>query len=191
MNGEYERIMNGCFEYYPQMRFRETHGFGSNINALHDFIYWYDRCLASVYGGAHGGGGHGEAMAYAPYGLLAFHRFCAQPGVMPQLEFPRADGEMKQTLRQNKYTVASVLNNADARCRLMVGPRENLILEFLSPLVRIMAPKFRSVNAQLLKPLERKALNKLAYVMNTFRVNYIQEKVVETGQYAYRLEPYG
>jgi chromosome transmission fidelity protein 18 len=192
-HGEYDKLMNGCFENYLNMKFREQHGFGSNIVQLHEYLNFYDLLSSKMHFGGNG------LFAYVPYVFCVFNRLCSHIGNpnMLKLEYPRADAQAFMARRTNESVISSVLSHVDSRVMSWIRTGRCLILDVLSYLLRIMSPAIRPVNIQLLKAKEKAVLNRLVRIMASFRLNYIQVSVVESsgsgnssvGGYTFKLEP--
>jgi chromosome transmission fidelity protein 18 len=138
-NGEYDRVIQGCFEFYPSMQFRELRGFGSNISQLHDYIDFADRMSKMLYTTGRG------FTEYMPYAIMAFHRFCVQP-TTAKLEYPRQHSEFLGMKRQNEQIVRTVMLNLDATTRKWLSSGTLFCTDVVSPLLRILSPSLRPVH---------------------------------------------
>ncbi|KAL1923537.1 uncharacterized protein VTP21DRAFT_8517 [Calcarisporiella thermophila] len=178
-NGDYEKILQGCFENYLLLRFHDTAG--SKLVDIGDWLCFYDRVNHYV------NGLHDYQLAgYIPYPIVAFHRHFAG-SIKPKMEFPKVDYENYLAQKENQNIITGLYNSIEARIRVNLNKRI-FATEFLSPLLRIVSPDLRPVNRQLIKPAERAILMRLVEVMIAFGLTYIQEKS-EDGQFTYRIDP--
>lgn len=142
MTADVELLMQGCFEMYPRMRFRDEGGYGQTIVSVLEYTCAFDALLTGMYGG---GSSFGEAPTYLPYMLLAFHRFCAQASKPVDLEFPRQEIDFRQQLKQNLNILKGSFDHMSGTLHRCIGSATALCHDYLSPLLRIISPVFRSV----------------------------------------------
>lgn len=186
MNGEYDRILQGCFEFYPSVKFRELNGFGSGLSHLHEFIFFIDYMNHSSYTNVRMS--TQLISNYIPYSLLAFNLFCANIGPSHRFEFPRQDYDARQKQRFSGYVIDNIVQHLSTQTKMWMKTKEVFMLEVVSPLMRVLNPRLRAINPQLLKASEKNALKHLVQVMLSFNLNYRQEKA-ESGHYQYRMDP--
>ncbi|KAH8554492.1 P-loop containing nucleoside triphosphate hydrolase protein [Umbelopsis sp. PMI_123] len=180
-NGEYERLMQGCFESYPKMKFHDVAG--AKIVAAFDWLYFYDlvnhRSNALHQNGLYG---------YLPYPLVNFHRYFA--GTVAQehkVEYPKVDYE--NFLAKKSFTnLSHMLISGMSVHQRRNTTKESLITELLHQLIQIISPQLRPVNHQLIKPAEKAILSRLVDIMIDFGLTFVQEKI-DDGRFIYRLEP--
>ncbi|KAI9143128.1 P-loop containing nucleoside triphosphate hydrolase protein [Paraphysoderma sedebokerense] len=182
--GEYDRLINGCFENYPLIRF---HDLGlQKINTGLDWILYYDTLHSKSFS-AGGGGGNGMILnQYLPYCFAMFHKVWSS-GYKPYLEFPRTDYEAFVEHRNNQNILTSFYNHIPPITRNRFT-KDSLVLELLSYLARIVTPNIKSANAQVMRPMEKQSLKNLVQILVSFRITLVQEKIGE-GQYGFRIEP--
>ncbi|KAI8577410.1 hypothetical protein K450DRAFT_252301 [Umbelopsis ramanniana AG] len=180
-NGEYERLMQGCFESYPKMKFHDVAG--AKIVAAFDWLYFYD-LINHRSNNQHQNGLYG----YLPYPLVNFHRYFA--GTVAQehkVEYPKVDYE--NFLAKKSFTnLSNMLISGMSVHQRRNTTKENITTELLHQLLRIISPQLRPVNHQLIKPAEKAILGRLVDIMIDFGLTFVQEKVDE-GRFVYRLEP--
>ncbi|CAG8548691.1 14459_t:CDS:10, partial [Dentiscutata erythropus] len=125
-NGEYERLMQGCFENYLKYNFHDQKFKLSQIN---EWINFYDQInhrtnSMQLFG----------LSAYLPYPIINFHRFFS--GVShPRIEYPRKDYECYIQQQANENKISSALNGMKAKYRLTLK-RNIFITEFGSFLLQ-------------------------------------------------------
>ncbi|KAG0259775.1 hypothetical protein DFQ27_003895 [Actinomortierella ambigua] len=179
-NGEYDKLMHGCFENFLRMTFHDTAM--SKVVENTDWIAFYDQLNGRVMSQF-----EYELLGYVGYALVNFHRYFAGSVKQQKLEYPRKDYESYLALKANESIAQAVLMNLTPTLQRQYG-KSNFAAELLAPLLRILSPNMRPVNKQLIKPDERAVLKRLVEVMIQFRLTFVQEKL-DDGQFVYRLEP--
>ncbi|KAI8597020.1 hypothetical protein EDD21DRAFT_386544 [Dissophora ornata] len=178
-NGDYEKLMQGCFENYPTMIFHDVAM--SKVVECGDWLAFYDQLNARITSNF-----EYEVGGYTAYALVSFHRFFAG-SVRQKIEYPRKDYESFVTHKANESILQGMALNLPAKAQRHFR-KSNFATELLSPFLRILSPSLRPVNKQLIKPEERAVLMRLVDVMIHFQLTFVQEKT-EDGQFLYRLEP--
>ncbi|CAG8753440.1 4036_t:CDS:10, partial [Gigaspora rosea] len=171
-NGEYEKLMQGCFENYLKYNFHDQK---FKISQINEWIHFYDQInhrsnSMQLFG----------LFAYFPYPIICFHRFFS--GVAhPHLEYPRKDYEQQA----NENIMSSALNGIKTKYRLTLN-RNIFITEFVSYLLKIVSPELESDNG-LSSNLNKSILSRVADIMLSFNLKYIQK--IEDGKTIYAIEP--
>ncbi|KFH68850.1 hypothetical protein MVEG_05654 [Podila verticillata NRRL 6337] len=178
-NGDYDKLMQGCFENYPTMTFHDTAM--SKVVENGEWLSFYDQLNTRVTANF-----EYEVGGYIAYSLVNFHRFFAG-SVRQKIEYPRKDYESFVAHKANESILQGMMLNLPVKVQRYFR-KTNFATELLSPLLRILSPFLRPVNKQLIKPEEREVLQRLVDVMIHFQLTFVQEKT-EDGQFVYRLEP--
>jgi hypothetical protein len=144
--GEYDRIMQGCYEYFLNSKIREVHGFGAQFVSLHEYIFFFDRLQANTYKTSGAVMGN---QAYIPFTLLAFRFFTTHTGAKKDLrfEYPKQEGEVAMRRRISECALDSMLHQMGSQARCWIKHRDALCCDVLSPLLRIMSPTLRQVSS--------------------------------------------
>ncbi|KAF9970340.1 hypothetical protein BGZ73_006953 [Actinomortierella ambigua] len=179
-NGEYDKLMQGCFENFLRMTFHDTAM--SKVVESTEWIAFYDKLSARISSQF-----EYELQGYVGYSLVSFHRYFAGSVKQQKLEYPRKDYESYLTHKAHESIAQAVLLNLTPSLQRQYG-KGSFATELLAPLLRILSPNMRPVNKQLIKADERAVLKRLVEVMIQFRLTFVQEKL-EDGQFVYRLEP--
>ncbi|RIB22281.1 P-loop containing nucleoside triphosphate hydrolase protein [Gigaspora rosea] len=175
-NGEYEKLMQGCFENYLKYNFHDQK---FKISQINEWIHFYDQInhrsnSMQLFG----------LFAYFPYPIICFHRFFS--GVAhPHLEYPRKDYECYVQQQANENIMSSALNGIKTKYRLTLN-RNIFITEFVSYLLKIVSPELESDNG-LSSNLNKSILSRVADIMLSFNLKYIQK--IEDGKTIYAIEP--
>ncbi|KAF9129908.1 hypothetical protein BGW39_003643 [Mortierella sp. 14UC] len=178
-NGDYDKLMQGCFENYPTMIFHDVAM--SKVVEMTEWLAFYDQLNYRVSSNF-----EYEVGGYMAYALASFHRFFAG-SVRQKIEYPRKDYESFVAHKANESILQGMALNLPAKVQRHFR-KSNFATELLSPFLRILSPFLRPVNKQLIKPDERAVLMRLVDIMIHFQLTFIQEKT-EDGQFLYRLEP--
>ncbi|KAI9007309.1 P-loop containing nucleoside triphosphate hydrolase protein [Gaertneriomyces semiglobifer] len=190
-SGEYDRIMQGCFESYlhtkifdtvasAKLRIGETAA--TKIEQILDWLSFYDKVDHSVHSK------HVyELSGYLPYSLANFHRFFAS-AVRIRFEFPRTEYLNFVAHQAHRNVLGSLISGLPPLTRRQWNSPASAAVELVSFLLRILGVEIRAVNIQLIKPAEREALQRLVAVMVSLGFKFHQEKL-EDGQYTHRLDP--
>ncbi|KAG0089852.1 hypothetical protein BGZ93_002556 [Podila epicladia] len=178
-NGDYDKLMQGCFENYTAMTFHDTAM--SKVVENGEWLSFYDQLNTKVTANF-----EYEVGGYIAYALVNFHRFFAG-SVRQKIEYPRKDYESFVAHKANESILQGMMLNLPVKVQRYFR-KTNFATELLSPLLRILSPFLRPVNKQLIKPEEREVLQRLVDVMIHFQLTFVQEKT-EDGQFVYRLEP--
>ncbi|KAF8984494.1 hypothetical protein BGZ46_007861 [Entomortierella lignicola] len=178
-NGDYDKLLQGCFENFPAMIFHDVAM--SKVVECMDWLAFYDKLNSKITSNF-----EYEVGGYVAYALVNFHRFFAG-SVRQKIEYPRKDYESFVTHKANESILQGMTLNLPAKAQRHFR-KSNFATELLSPFLRILSPYLRPVNKQLIKPDERVILERLVDIMIHFQLTFVQEKT-EDGQFLYRLEP--
>ncbi|KAI9015677.1 P-loop containing nucleoside triphosphate hydrolase protein [Phycomyces nitens] len=181
VNGDYEKIMQGCFEAYPNMRFHDVAL--KKCVEMSEWLGFYD--TVNYYAN--------EQHEYGLYGYLAypavnFHRFFAGSTVQEhRIEYPRVDYEAFVT-KKTYENLFSVFSTGISPIQRRFMNRSSAIMDLIPRLMRIISPEIRPVNKQVIRPAEKIVLGKLTDLMIEFGLTFIQDKT-EEGHLVYKLDP--
>lgn len=178
-NGDYDKLMQGCFENYPTMIFHDVAM--NKVVENTEWLAFYDQLNFKVSANF-----EYEVGGYMAYALASYHRFFAG-SVRQKIEYPRKDYESFVAHKANDSILQGMALNLPAKIQRHFR-KSNFATELLSPFLRILSPFLRPVNKQLIKPDEREVLRRLVDIMINFQLTFVQEKT-EDGQFLYRLEP--
>jgi chromosome transmission fidelity protein 18 len=139
VNGELERLMQGCFESYPHMRFHDV-----ALQKFVDVSKWlrfYD-----VMNGRINEKQEYELYKYLPYSIASFHRFFA--GTTSQdhrVEYPRKDYEAYAAKKSYENLMNIFLDGVHPSNRRFLFD-VNLATELIPMLMGIISPDLRPVS---------------------------------------------
>ncbi|KAI8878823.1 P-loop containing nucleoside triphosphate hydrolase protein [Backusella circina FSU 941] len=181
VNGELERIIQGCFEAYPRMRFHDIAL--QKFVDISEWLRFYD-----VTNGRINEKQEYELYRYLPYSIANFHRFFA--GTTSQdhrVEYPRVDYEAYAAKKSYENLMNIFLEGVHPSKRRFLSDVD-VVTELIPLLMGIISPDLRPVSQQLIKPQEKEALKRVVDTMITYGLSFIQERT-EDGQFTYKLEP--
>ncbi|KAJ2503491.1 Chromosome transmission fidelity protein 18 [Coemansia sp. RSA 1972] len=183
-SGELERIMQGCFENYLRMEFRDlTH---TRVSALcTDWLEFYDMVDHACRKNPAGTDG---ISGYRDFAILAVHNTCRSALGLSRggFEYPHSEFAAFQA-RTTAHGILQTLGSSPMCARSLV-PATHVATELLDPLLRIMSPQLVTSNKHLLKGAERDRMQRLVCVMDAWQLSLVQERDASS-QFVYRLEP--
>ena len=180
-NGEIERIMQGCFESYPLMRFHDV-AF-QKFCAMSEWLHFYDQMNHRA-NERH----EYDLYKYLPYPVVNFHRFFAGTTAQEhRVEYPRVEYEVFSTKKSYENLIAIFLAGIQPHKRRYLT-RDMIVQELVPLLLHVVSPDLKLVNQQLIKPAEKAKLTRLVDIMIEFGLSFVQEKN-EEGQFVFKLEP--
>ncbi|KAJ2464560.1 Chromosome transmission fidelity protein 18, partial [Coemansia sp. RSA 2322] len=185
-SGEHERLMQGCFENYLRMEFRDlTHTKVSSLCS--DWFEFYDLVDTTCRKNPSGSEG---LFAYLDYPLLAVHRTCSTPMGLSRgdFEYPHSEFEAFQGRQAALGIIQSLMSSATSARTQSTLTVNVVALDLLDYLLHILSPQLVTSNKHLLKGEERNRLYRLVEVMNAWELSLVQNKD-DNGQFIYRLEP--
>ncbi|KAL5473396.1 hypothetical protein EMCRGX_G027874 [Ephydatia muelleri] len=177
--GEYEKVVQGLFENYLSMRFRDPNmkavTLGQEWMVFHDILQRHISQSQDYL-----------FVRYQPFLPVAFH-FLFSSLAKPQIKYPHSDFEAFQHQQQNQHLISSLTTELPPSIKQYITPTI-LSVDLLSPFLEIISPIFRPVSIQLYSAREKQQLADLVNTMISCGVTYRQEKGPD-GQYTYILDP--
>ncbi|CDZ98631.1 DNA replication checkpoint protein CHL12/CTF18 [Phaffia rhodozyma] len=178
--GEFERVMQGCFEHYPNLKWQDTEF--TKVNAMHDWVHFFDRLSNDI-----GSNQNWELMGYLPYSLVPwFTNFASHANASNPVRKPFHYESF--THRQANMEVITTLSQSIPPSIRSIYNTTSLVTEFAPLLMRVISPNLKPINAQVIKPDERLKLARLVDLMITHNLKFHQEKG-EDGKLSCRLDP--
>ncbi|KAJ2493175.1 Chromosome transmission fidelity protein 18 [Coemansia sp. RSA 2050] len=185
-SGEHDRLMQGCFENYLRMEFRDlTHTKVSSLCS--DWLEFYDFVDTTCHKNP---SGSESLYAYLDFPLLAIHRTCSTPMGLSRgdFEYPHSEFEAFQGRQVALGIIQSLMSSASSvrtRSTLTVNVAAVGLIDYL---LHILSPQLVTSNKHLLKGEERARLYRLVEVMSAWQLILVQNRDAN-GQFVYRLEP--
>eukprot|EP00057_Strongylocentrotus_purpuratus_P030065 XP_780624.3 PREDICTED: chromosome transmission fidelity protein 18 homolog [Strongylocentrotus purpuratus] len=177
--GEHEKLMNGVFENYLEVKFKDPHM--DAINMASDWLVFSDivqskiaRTQNYIFG------------RFLPFVPLTFHMLFACVAYT-KIRYPNTGFEIKTKTELIKNLVETMRSEIDPSIRQGINLKL-AVTELLPPLLIITQPAFRPINTQLFSTAEKKQLRELVDTMIAYNLTYRQERSME-GTYNYNLDP--
>ncbi|KAI7903695.1 uncharacterized protein BX663DRAFT_551381 [Cokeromyces recurvatus] len=180
-NGEFERLLQGCFESYPLMKFHDVAL--QKCRFMAEWLHFYDQVNYRT-NERH----EYEMYKYLPYPIVNFHRFFAgSTSQEHRVEYPKIDYEVYSTRKSFENLVSVFMAGVHPHKRRYLN-KDLIVHELVPLLMHVISPELRPVNQKLIKPAEKAQLTRLVNIMIEFGLSFIQEKG-EDGQFIFKLEP--
>ncbi|KAI9500116.1 hypothetical protein BX070DRAFT_230842 [Coemansia spiralis] len=184
-SGEHERLMQGCFENYLRMDFRDlTHTRVSDLCtrwlSFFDTVDLVCRKNPQFADSLH---------SYLDYAVLAVHRTCSTPMGLSRgdFEYPHTEFEAFQA-RQTAQSILQSLIAGIEDVRTRPGLGVNKLALCADYLLHILSPQLVTSNKHLLKGEEKARFDRLIDVMSRWQLSFVQTRDAD-GQFVYKLEP--
>lgn len=138
-NGEIERIMQGCFESYPLMRFHDV-AF-QKFCQMSEWLEFYDMVDERAnYKHEY------ELYKYLPYPVVNFHRFFAgSTSQEHNVTYPRIEYEVFATKKSYENLIAVFLSGIHSSKRRYMN-KDMVANEIVPLLMHIISPELKPVN---------------------------------------------
>lgn len=178
--GEYDRLIQGVFENYLNIKFKDNNMAGV-VKGL-DWFSHFDLLHREML--------HGQVwalMGHFPYALVASHLLFAS-NIKQRISFPTQETEAKNNLLKSQNVLASVVGEMLPSARVY-STNTALVRELLPAILAVVQPSLRPVNTQLFSAKEKAELANVVSVHIAYNITYQQERDMETGQYVYKMDP--
>ncbi|XP_044253050.1 chromosome transmission fidelity protein 18 homolog [Tribolium madens] len=177
--GDYEKIAQGVFENYPNMKFKNSSMMETCL-AL-DWFGFCDIINKSIYSTQ-----NYNLAGYLPFACVVWH-FAFGSRTWQKLQYPSAGYEAKTKQNRQKAIINELIRGMQPAIRSYVQPI-SLILDILPLLTTIIMPSFRPIGLHLYTEEEKKALERVVSIMVDYNLGYVQERTAD-GKYDYKLDP--
>jgi len=178
--GEYDRLVQGVFENYVNIKFKDS-GMAAVVKGLEWFSH-FDLLHREML--------HGQVwalMGHFPFTLVAAHMLFAS-STKQRVSFPTQHTEAKNNLLKSQNVIASVVGEMLPSARVY-STNTALVRELLPAILSVVQPTLRPVNTQLFSAKEKAELANVVSVHISYNLTYQQERDIETGQYIYKMDP--
>ncbi|XP_063961943.1 chromosome transmission fidelity protein 18 homolog [Lytechinus pictus] len=177
--GEHEKLMQGVFENYLEVKFKDPHM--DAINMASDWLTFSDIVQTKI----------AKTQNYIfgrflPYVPLTFHMLFACVAYT-KIRYPNTGFEIKTKTELIKNLIETMRSEICPSIRQGINLKL-AVTELLPPLLIILQPAFRPINTQLFSAAEKKQLRELVDTMIAYNLTYRQERSIE-GTYNYNLDP--
>merc|ERR1712071_131385 len=177
--GEYERLMQGVFENYPEIKFKDSY-----MNAVCSGLDWM--CFFDIINRDIQRTQNYTMFPYLPYTFVGVH-FQLAAVLAPKIKFPMVQIEANTKLNQNQSILSSMMQDLRA-CVRVTNTRNTIIRDIIPFILPILTPNLRPVSAQLYSATEKELLLRVINIRISYNLTFRQEKTMD-GAYRYVLEP--
>lgn len=178
-HGDYNRLAQGVFENYLNMKLRD-----SSLNGLVKGLDWFsttDLLNTEILSSQ-----NYILMPYMSYAFAVWHVLFAGLS-WPKIQYPNTAYEVSVKEGHAKQTVAELMKGMPPSIKVNCSESQ-LVNEVLPLLLEIIVPNFRPVSQQLYSSQEKKDLCNLVSIMIDYNLTYVQERTPE-GNYVCNLDP--
>ncbi|KAK3915579.1 Chromosome transmission fidelity protein 18-like protein [Frankliniella fusca] len=178
-HGDYNRLVQGVFENYLNMKLRD-----SSLNGLVKGLDWFsttDLLNTQIMSTQ-----NYILMPYMAYAFPVWHILFAGLA-WPKINYPNASYEASVKEGHTKQILGEMVKGMSPSVRVNCNESQ-LVIEILPLLLEILVPNFRPVSLQLYSSHEKRELCNLVSVMIDYNLTYVQERTPE-GTYVCNLDP--
>merc|ERR1712029_773997 len=178
--GDNERVMQGLFENYLEVKFKDNAL--QNVNQGTEWFRFFDVTQNWINRSQ-----NYSTMPYLPYTFVASHLLFAS-NAQTEVQYPSTHFEVKTKIQKSSQTIAAMVSEMAPLTRIFTPPTV-LVLDALPLILEVISrPNIRAVNTQLYSAKEKEDLKALVAILLAFNLNFVQERGLD-GQYSYRLDP--
>lgn len=177
--GEYDRLLQGVFENYPTIKFKDS--YLSSVCTGLDWMCFYDHVNHFIQKNQ-----NYCVFGYLPYTFIALH-FQMAAVLSQKIKYPTAQTELNAKVTKNQSIVSTMFQDLKAKVRI-TNSKENIIQDVIPFSLPIITPTLRPVSAQLYSAEEKEQILRVIGVMISYNLTFRQEKTID-GAYRYCLEP--
>ncbi|XP_034234267.1 chromosome transmission fidelity protein 18 homolog isoform X2 [Thrips palmi] len=178
-HGDYNRLAQGVFENYPNMRLRD-----SSLNGIVKGLDWFssvDLLNTEILSSQ-----NYILMPYMSYAFAVWHILYAGLA-WPKINYPNASYEASVKEGHTKQIIGELVKGMSPSVRVNCNETQ-LIMEILPLLLDVIVPNFRPVSLQLYSSQEKKDFCSVVSTMIDYNLTYVQERTPE-GTYVCNLDP--
>ena len=178
--GEYERVVQGVFENYVNMQFKDLRL--ENVTRSLDWFTSFDLLQQEIR--------HSQVyslMAYLPFTLVLTHLTFGST-IKQRVSLQSQALEVSQKLEQSRGVLTSLVSEMTPTARAYCS-QPVLVRELLPAILSVLQPAIRPVNTQLFSAREKAELENVVAVHVAYNLTYQQERDPESGQYVYKMDP--
>ena len=178
--GEYDRLVQGVFENYLTMKFKDTgmQGVVSGLEWMVHFDLLHQEAIKSQ---------AWALMGHFCFPLVATHLLFAST-TKQRVQFPVQQSEVTTRLSRSQQMIESVTGEMEPTARAYCSSA-TLLRDILPTILSVIQPTLRPVNKQLFSTKEKQELANVVAVHIAYNITYQQERNMETGAYDYRMDP--
>lgn len=163
-NSSYEKLIDGCFQLFPQMKYFDTHM--SKPARISDWLYFNDLMAKSLFEY------NGELLRYCPIAILIFYKLFSDIANRTEVFIKSTEHGIRETIKANFNMAASILNNLAPIYKIFAN-KKSLILEYLPHLNTMLTSDFDRIKNNALK---NKFLENIIAHLDQFNLTLEEQK---------------
>lgn len=178
---EVDKLMTGCFEIYPHVKFFDNTTM-DRVNAALDIFSSFDLMANSL--------NSSRLDNYLAYKLAGLKELFSTP-VYSAIKYPKEDYENFQLISEKKAIFKDYLTGLPAKIRADFHSRETLLLERIPVILNSSLsrfPQIKSSNPQLMRPEDKQKLMKSVEILSSEGLNLRQVKLPEGATYKFVID---
>jgi chromosome transmission fidelity protein 18 len=179
---EMDKLMNGCFEIYPTVKFFDNTTM-DRVNSALELFSSFDLMNCSTSSSNYDG--------YLAYKLCGLKDLFSSP-VYTSIKYPREDFENFQFNSEIKAIFKDYLSSLSAKIRSESGPRDSLLMERIPAVLYSSLSQFtniKSSNPQLMRLEEKQKITKSVKILASEGLVLRQIKIPDSASYKFVLDP--
>lgn len=179
---EVDKLMSGCFEIYPTVKFFDNSTM-DRVNSALELFSSFD-LISNNSINAHMDG-------YLAYNLCGLKELFSSP-VHSAIKYPKQDFENFQLQSEFKAILKDYLASMPAKTRTESGSKDAILMDRIPALLNISLSQFanmKSSNPQLMRPDDRQKLLKTVNILSDEGIHLRQLKIPDSASYKFAIDP--
>jgi chromosome transmission fidelity protein 18 len=179
-----DKLMGGCFELYPTVKFFDNTAM-DRVNAALELFSSFDLM------GGNFKNSSGKFDGYLSYKFVGLKDLFSSPVYSP-LKYPREDYENFQKISESKAIFKDYLSGLSGKLRSESGIKDSLLLDRIPAILNSSLanfPAIKSSNPKLMKPEEHTLIRKTVELLLSEGVQLRQIKIPDSTAYKFVIDP--
>jgi chromosome transmission fidelity protein 18 len=172
--GDYDRLIQACFENYLSIPLFDISNSQTGTETRYvqqgSFLAFYDIAVKQIFSQQ-----HQEMYQYLPYCVTSFHRLFSTSKPL-NLEYPRMGFNAEQDKKQIYGAAVDLWTGMSINNQSRYQSHSYNIMELAPYLLSIISPDLKPTNLQLLRPHEKKMLERVVELFIGFGLNLETQK---------------
>lgn len=181
---ETDKLMNGCFEIYPSIKFFDNTTM-DRVNGALELFSSFDLMDSSAASSS------GRLDGYLAYKLCGLKGLFSSP-VYTAIKYPKEDFENFQLNSEFKAIFKDYLSSLPAKIRSECSARDSFLTERIPAILNSALSQFtniKSSNPQLMRPEDKQKITKSVEILSSEGLNLRQIKIPDSASYKFVLDP--
>lgn len=185
---ETDKLMNGCYEIYPNVKFFDNTTM-DRVNGALELFSSFDLMANPSHGSV--ASSSGRLDGYLAYKLCELKCLFSSP-VYTAIKYPKEDYENFQKHSEIKAIFKDYLSSLPAKVRSECSSRAALLSERIPAVLNSALSQFsniKSSNPQLMRPEDKQKITKSVEILSSEGLNLRQIKIADSASYKFVLDP--